>query len=113
MTLSIALDFDGTVTADPRLWLRFIELVKLAGHTITVVTARSHFAEDDKGENNDVLSFCRAAGIQAVFTHGEPKAKHFNAHIWIDDMPGAIPYTSEGGILIGYDPASEPRLVPV
>ncbi len=36
--LTIGLDYDGTITADPNLWSGFIKLCKARGHTIKIVT---------------------------------------------------------------------------
>lgn len=38
--MNIALDWDGTVTKDPVLWQRFVELANAAGHRVYILTKR-------------------------------------------------------------------------
>lgn len=38
--MNIALDYDGTYTADPDMWLRFVEEAQAAGHKVFIVTMR-------------------------------------------------------------------------
>lgn len=83
-----ALDFDGTYTEDPHLWIPFIDLLKMRGHSVTFVTFR-----DDAGgyDNSDIFDAAKRNNIDVVFTKGQQKAEVFKADIWIDDMPQLIP----------------------
>lgn len=89
--MNIALDYDGTYTNDPNLWLRFILDCQAAGHSVWIVTMRypSECGEDMfdqriKGLLVPVVAtsrtakkeFCRKLGIVI--------------HVWIDDHPEAV-----------------------
>lgn len=96
-TLSIALDFDGTVTADQAMWAAIVQIIKNYGHTVTIVTMRSN-----NGKTQDIELFAADCGISVVYCAHQPKRKVFQADIWIDDMPELIPYNriSESGLII-------------
>ena len=86
--LIIAIDFDGTWTADPGGWRQFYQLMVARGHTLILATGRSHYTED----------MARASlppGMPMVFCGGDLKQDAclkagYTVHIWIDDMPGMI-----------------------
>lgn len=90
--MNIALDFDGTFTADPSLWLDFINRANLfGGHRVYIVTARD-------GEN-DGINWSRVGLMdqpcEVIWCDGRPKrevTKLAGVHIdiWIDDNPAAI-----------------------
>lgn len=85
--MRIALDFDGTITEDEWLWSQFAKLAMQRGHSVTIVTAR-HSMDD----NSDIETFMAFSGIPCyVTTYGRQKATCFEADVWIDDMPDAIP----------------------
>lgn len=71
----IALDYDGTYTADPELWDDFIAKARWRGHQVTCVTMR-HKHEGAPDVPCDV-----------VFTSRKAKMNAFKADIWIDDNP--------------------------
>ena len=71
----IALDYDKTYTADPKLWNRFIEDAKFNGHTVKIVTMRY---PSETIENSP---------CEVVYTSRTAKAKIIKANIWIDDSP--------------------------
>lgn len=75
MPLNIALDWDGTYTADPELWDAFIKLAQSRGHRVTFVTLRDAILEPIN------------MNAPTVYCSRTAKAKHFNADIWIDDRP--------------------------
>jgi hypothetical protein len=83
--MKIALDFDGTITADELFWARFCALAKQCGHHVTIVTARH-----PDGDNRDVEAFIAETGVRAIYTKGESKCRHFKPDVWIDDMPEMI-----------------------
>jgi hypothetical protein len=76
----IALDYDGTYTADPSLWDRFIQSVKDRGHRIICVTMR--YPEEP----------IEPIGIDVVYTSRQAKKPYLESigtrvNIWIDDNP--------------------------
>jgi len=84
----IAIDYDGTYSADP---ITFNEVIKLflgAGHTVICVTARPEVM------GAEVLASI-GKFVPVVFANGEWKAEAakkqgYNVSICIDDMPGLI-----------------------
>ena len=74
----IALDFDGTYTADPELWNRFIEMCR-DKHDVWIVTMR--YSNEPIGINHPVIYTSR----KAKKVYCEEKGIHFD--IWIDDTP--------------------------
>ena len=88
--MRIALDFDGTVTADRPLFAQFAMAAVQRGHIVAIVTMRP--GPLNHPDNRDIAEFMATTGIlQAVFTSGAQKADHHQADVWIDDMPAAIP----------------------
>lgn len=79
----IALDYDGTYTADPSLWDNFCADAKRSGHTVIVVTMR-HKSEPIKVGELDVYYTGRSAKRAFVNALG------IQPSIWIDDMPDFI-----------------------
>jgi hypothetical protein len=71
----IALDYDGTFTADPALWNDFIRLALCQGHEVKIVTMR-YPHETVEG-----------APVDVVYTSRKAKKAAFAADIWIDDAP--------------------------
>lgn len=97
--MKIALDFDGTFTADPYLWRDFIGSAIGFGHEVRIVTARD--------EHNDGINWkrvgCTMAPCPVIFCDGRAKRKvvreqGFAVDVWIDDNPyGVIASTSFAG----------------
>ncbi|SEF31323.1 hypothetical protein ABL840_09265 [Variovorax sp. NFACC27] len=82
----IALDFDGTFTADPDLWLSFIASSRSRGHQVCVVTMRDEFEAEDVhrqllGKVDRIVFTARHAKLPFL------EARGITPHIWIDDMP--------------------------
>lgn len=77
--MKIALDYDGTYTADPELWDLFIKNAHRRGHTVTIVTMRHSI------EKVHVMIDCIYTGRKAKKTYCENKNIKFD--IWIDDNP--------------------------
>jgi hypothetical protein len=109
----IALDWDGTYTADPALWNAFIDAARSRMHEVWIVTARHESEPVQPGTHVD----------RVVYT-GRQAKRHFvstktgrTVQVWIDDMPefiltGAAPKSleenSRSGLWLGFDtPASE------
>lgn len=84
--LLIALDYDGTYTADPEFWLDFIKMSEARGHEIVVATMRT---PEEKETMDDKL----LDAIPWVVTTSRKAKKQFlldygiAPDIWIDDHP--------------------------
>jgi len=102
--MKIALDFDGTYTAAPDLWRRFVKMAKEMGHEVTIVTLR-HSA----GDNSDVAIAARRMGIHWTTTDYLQKSARWTADVWIDDMPEFIPTEKSLGVMVKPHPANGPR----
>lgn len=74
--MRIAIDYDGTYTADPALWLAFMELAKSHGHQVTCVTMRYP---------NEPIPEKLPIGV--VYTSRKAKAAFYPSDIWIEDKP--------------------------
>jgi hypothetical protein len=77
--MRIAIDYDGTYTADPAFWDKVIELAYQHGHDVTCVTMRNQILERIPNEFDLPCS--------TVYTNRKAKAVAFKADIWIDDKP--------------------------
>lgn len=92
-SLTIALDYDMTFTADPVLWSEFARNARKAGHKVLIVTARLNTPENTDDINAQLdhyqcqmpiimtslaskINYCEAAGI--------------HVDIWIDDDPVSL-----------------------
>lgn len=88
--MNIALDYDGTYTSDPELWLRFVDDALARGHAVRVVTMRY------PSEGGDMDKRLEARGVPAIFTSRKAKLKHclevcdWEPNVWIDDHPEAV-----------------------
>lgn len=84
----IALDFDGTYTADPGLWDAFIENARARGHEVYCATMRNATIESKEVE--DALG---GKVDKIIYTNRKAKKVAFriqcgrNPDIWIDDNP--------------------------
>ena len=76
--MKIALDYDNTFTQDPELWSHFVNLARVRGHTVTIVTSR----HPDLPVPVD--------GLDIVYCRFTAKRKHHQADVWIDDDPKHI-----------------------
>lgn len=79
---TIALDFDQTYTAHPRLWRTFVESCIEEGITIKFVTYRDH-----RAGNVDIEGVAEILGIDIVYCNGKQKQHICYADMWIDDNP--------------------------
>ena len=94
--MNIGLDFDGTVTEDPDLWMQFVKMMRAGGHSVYIVTMRypSEINSDPEimkftGVVNDIIGTSR----QAKQPHCEKLGITIN--IWIDDNPRAMNESAE------------------
>lgn len=90
-SLTIAIDFDNTFTADPDLWSTFIASAQQHGHTVICVSARRN-----ELSHRQELAFALPERVPILLSYGEPKRMYaakqgYVVDIWIDDCPEAIP----------------------
>lgn len=81
----IAIDYDGTYSADKALWLRFINDAQQSGHTVICATMRF---EEELGTVCDKLKKV----VRIICTDRKAKkpallAMGIRPDIWIDDNP--------------------------
>lgn len=100
--LTIAIDFDGTFSADPPLWAVFTFYAVARGHRVVLVTGRSdHVMYSDPGRHwgNEVRGLLAEHAVDdllpVVFAGGRPKrvaalAAGYTVDIWIDDQPESV-----------------------
>lgn len=84
----VAIDYDGTWTADPEAFAAFASLLRRRGHRVLLVTARA-------SGHREVLEACAAHVDRVLFSGGGYKREHCEIEgefvsIWIDDMPAMI-----------------------
>jgi len=85
----IALDYDGTYTADKELWDSFIVQARERGHEVFCVTMRY----EDRLENKEVEADLRGKVDKIIYTNRKAKKQavrmicNRNPDIWIDDTP--------------------------
>lgn len=87
MPLTIALDYDGTVTADPDLWIDFLKRASARNHRVAIVTMRS----PDEPVDNPLV----ALAWRVIYTSRQAKqafvhSRGIRVDIWIDDQPNYI-----------------------
>lgn len=88
MSLLIALDYDATYTADPRLWSMFTTCAQSLGHAVICVTGRSQpidFRHDPPLPQGMPIVYAGSAYKRKA----AERAGH-QVDIWIDDMPEMI-----------------------
>ena len=92
--MRIALDYDNTFTADPKLWRAFVFMARQSGHEVYIVTAR-----DERYDRTPDLHEV-SKHVPVIWCRGVAKrwwCSHFGPgtfDIWIDDKPEAILYNS-------------------
>lgn len=83
----IALDWDGTFTADPVLWISFVAQARRNGHQVHIVTMR-HKDERVRLPGDMVVDAIHYTGRKAKRPFMQ--ARGLTVQIWIDDMPDFI-----------------------
>ena len=96
----IAVDYDGTYTADIELWDRFIAHARANGHRVFVVTMRF------PSEGEDVTRRLHTKVDRVIFTSREAKRRHLErlghaVHVWIDNHPEHVVGDAPAGSLAG------------
>jgi hypothetical protein len=84
---TFSLDYDGTYTSDPELWLDWVQKAQSRGHRVICVTMRH-----DTSLGDDVFDPRLKALVEVVPTGHKAKKKFMrmkgiNIDIWIDDQP--------------------------
>ena len=87
MPLTIALDYDGTVTADPDLWKIFLKQAKSRRHRVAIVTMR--YPEEPIPDSIAAMAW------RVIYTSRRAKESYLSSRgvhidIWIDDDPNYI-----------------------
>lgn len=89
--MKIGLDYDHTYTADPTLWLEFIDIAVALGHEVRIVTARDERYDRTQAlvdlEQYVPVIYCRGVAKKWFLTHF---GDGFSPDIWIDDKPESI-----------------------
>ena len=85
----IALDFDGTFTADPKFWLFFARDAVVHNHQVITVTHRRKTFENEQTMRNLGVNW------PIVFAYDQPKKMAaieagYAVDVWIDDNPHGI-----------------------
>lgn len=81
--LTIAIDYDGTITADPTAFYQVMAELAFAGHRVVICTGRAFPPTETP------------PGLPVYCTAGQAKAEYMREQgvrvdIWIDDDPGSI-----------------------
>jgi hypothetical protein len=90
-SLTIAIDFDDTFTADCETWREAILLLQRSGHRVICVSARRN-----ELSHRQELTQALPDGVPVLLSYDTPKRSFaklngYDVDIWIDDMPEAIP----------------------
>lgn len=85
--LTIAIDYDNTITADPEYWLRYIEHTIKSGHQPIIVSCRT----DNRENREEIQGWLGELLVPVVLTSHRPKRYVAGGvDVWIDDKPEAI-----------------------
>jgi len=87
--MNIALDYDGTFTEDPGLWLKFIESAQAHGHTVMLVTMRYPVEQVTSQLKCPVHYTSRQAKRRYMQNMG------IEIQVWIDDIPEFILHSTQ------------------
>lgn len=87
--LTIAFDFDGTISEDPKGFLAVMDFLKVRGHNVIVVTGRMRSTDPED------LNFLMDNEYKVYFTDHKAKRKYMrglgiDVDIWVDDLPEAM-----------------------
>lgn len=83
--MNIALDYDGTYTADPALWDSFIAAARARMHQVHLVTMRSSCEPVRLGAEVDRIHYTDRKAKRPFM-----QERGIAVQIWIDDMPDFI-----------------------
>lgn len=93
--INIAIDFDGTFTANPALFCQLIGMMLKYGVDVRLVTFRF-----STGNNSDIHTWAERLNVPVIFTEGKQKESFcegigWKPTIWVDDDPRFIPVVTE------------------
>ena len=96
--MKIGLDWDGTVSADPKTFRKVVCAFLDAGHEVAVVTWRCKPAETSSDHPDkwlDIEEVFDAWGFKLpiYYCNGKAKREFYSADIWIDDNPSAVSFS--------------------
>lgn len=99
--MKIGLDWDGTVSADPLVFLKVVKAFLDGGHDVAVVTWRpapevcEPWSRDYTGFYIDMEEVFAMWGfrIPVVYCNGRAKRECYRADVWIDDNPAAVVFS--------------------
>lgn len=80
----IALDYDQTITKDPKFWANFVQLARQHRHQVVVVTARP--GTQPVEQHIGVPVYYTSHALKAPFM----KKQGVRVDVWIDDHPDSI-----------------------
>src|SRR5262245_66511191 len=83
----VALDYDGTIDADPELFRQLIALFRSRGHTPIVVTSRTAGFSDEVERTVGEVPVVYAG---SVWKRQAAQAAGYMVNVWIDDCPEYI-----------------------
>ena len=88
--MNISLDYDDTYTRDPKMWNKFVDIARAAGHKVYCVTMRYRseggIVIHDLEDRVDDIFFTGRQAKQPFML----KEQGINIHVWIDDNPSWI-----------------------
>jgi hypothetical protein len=89
--MNIALDHDGTYTVDPAAWLVFVQMMRLAGHKVYVVTMR-YESECTQRHHFDqrLRTLCEVVATGRKAKRPACEALGIVIDVWIDDRPETV-----------------------
>ncbi|HFU2857315.1 TPA: hypothetical protein ACGQ50_000855 [Enterobacter cloacae] len=93
--LRVALDFDGTFSANPAMFCQVVGMMRKYGADVRFVTFRF-----GSGNNSDIMYWANSLNLPVLFTEGKQKepfceAAGWRPDIWIDDDTRFIPHVKE------------------
>lgn len=103
--MNIALDYDGTFTRDPELWLAFIGAAQGRGHCVWLVTMR-YPSECDGSRGGPLHPGLASRHVPVVCTSRRAKQPFcerlgIKVDVWVDDSPAAV--VVDASVLWGED----------
>lgn len=90
--MRIGLDWDGTVSADPQVFLKVVKAFLDGGHDVAVCTWRPDPEAEGCDGWTDIEEVFAQWGFRLpiVYCNGGAKRDHYPADVWIDDNPAAV-----------------------
>jgi hypothetical protein len=82
--IKVAIDFDGTITSNPRAFKRLVDKITKGGGKAYLVTGRPH------AESEEVLSYCKRYGLKFKSHHFYPLHYEFDWIKWDDSIDAKI-----------------------